>query len=117
MRPIPEEIVEETWQEFAGFSPNKAKKELMKVEYSQPDLLAFVMESCQEMAQEVRELVIYIFVVVYRMFQKSGGKIKKISPEEINECYEGNENLMEKLEGTHEKFLDRIANVQNSKQP
>ncbi len=117
MKPISEPIVEETWQEFAGFTPNKAKKELVKIDNTQPDLLAFVMESSQEMAQEVRELAIYLFVVVYRMFQQSEGKIKRISPEEINECYQQNEGLMERLEGADEKFLDRITSVQTFKQP
>ena len=70
-----------------------------------------------EMSQEVRELTIYMFVVVYRMFQKGHGKVKKISSEEIIERYEQNESLLERLEGTDEKFLDRIANVQTSRQP
>jgi hypothetical protein len=117
MKPIPEAIVEKTWQEVAGFSPNRAKKELIKIGNSQPDLLAFVMESPQEMAREVRELVIYMFVVVYRAFQKAHGKVKKISSEEIIECHEHNEGLMGRLEGAHERFLDRIAGVQTSKQP
>ena len=60
MEPIPEEIVEKTWQEVAGFSPDRAKKEMMKIGNSQPDLLAFVTEFTQEMGQEVRELAIYI---------------------------------------------------------
>jgi hypothetical protein len=89
----------------------------MKIDNIQPDLLAFVTESSQEMAREVRELAIYMFVVVYRMFQKTQGKIKKISSEEIIECYKHNEGLMERLEGTDEKFLDRIASVQTSRQP
>jgi hypothetical protein len=117
MKPIPEEIVEKTWQEFAGFSPDRAKKELMKIDNTQPNLLAFLTESSQEMAREARELAIYMFVVVYRMFQKAHGKIKKISSEEITECYEQNESLLERLEGTDEKFLDRIASVQTSRQP
>jgi len=117
MKPIPEALVEKTWQEVAGFNPDKAKKEMMKVGNSQPDLLAFVMESSNEMGQEVRELAIYIFLVVYRMFQKAHGKIKKISLEEISECYERNENLMGRLEGADEKFLDKIASVQTSRQP
>jgi hypothetical protein len=117
MEPIPEAIVEKTWQEVAGFTPNRAKKELMKIGSSQPDLLAFVMESSQEMAREVRELAIYMFVVVYRMFQKTQVKIKQVSSEEIITCYEHNEGLMERLGGTDEKFLDRIANVQTSRQP
>jgi hypothetical protein len=117
MKPIPEAIVEKTWQEGGGFRPDRAKKEMMKIANSQPDLLAFVTESSQEMGQEVRELAIYMFFVVYRMFQKTHGKIKKISSEEIIECYEHNEGLMERLEGADEKFLDRIASVQTSRQP
>jgi len=76
MKPISEAIVEKTWQEFAGFTPDRAKKELMKISNAQPDLLAFLMESSKEMGQEVRELAIYMFLVVYRMFQQAHGKIK-----------------------------------------
>ena len=71
MKTIPEEIVEKTWQEVAGFSPDKAKREMTKIGNIQPELLAFVMESSKEMGQEVRELAIYMFLVIYRMFQKS----------------------------------------------
>ena len=117
MKTIPERIVEKTWQEVAGFSPDKAKKEMMKIGNSQPELLAFVMESPKDMGQEVRELAIYMFLVVCRMFQEGHGKIKKISSEEIIECYEHNEGLMERLEGPHDKFLDRVASVQVSRQP
>ena len=117
MEPIPEAIVERTWKEVAGFSPYRAKKELMKIDNSQPELLAFVTESTQEMRQEVRELAIYMFVVVHRMFHEAHGKISEISYEEIIKCYEHNESLLERLEGAHEKFLDRVANVQTSKQP
>jgi hypothetical protein len=117
MKPIPEALVEKTWQEVAGFIPDRAKKELIKIGSSQPDLLAFVTDSPQEMAREVRELAIYMFVVVYRAFQKAHGKVKKISSEEIIECYEHNEGLMGRLEGADEKSLDRIASLQTSKQP
>ena len=117
MESIPEEIVEKTWQEVAGFSPDRAKKEMMKIGNRQPELLAFVTESSKEMGQEVRELAIYMFLVVCRMFQEAQGKINKISYEEIIECYEHNEGLMERLEGAHDKFIDRVASVQTSKQP
>jgi hypothetical protein len=69
------------------------------------------------MSQEVRELAAYMFVVLYRMFQEACGKIKKISSEEIIEFYEHNEGLMGRLEGTDERFLNRIAGLQSSKQP
>ena len=80
MKPIPEAIVEKIWQEVGGFSPNRAKKEMIKIGNSQPELLAFVTESSQEMGQEVRELAIYMFVVVYRMFQGVHGKSPKTPP-------------------------------------
>jgi hypothetical protein len=91
MKPIPEEIVENTWQEVAGFSPGRANKEMIKIGDSQPELLAFVIELTEEMDRAVKELAIYMFVVVYRMFQEANGKIKKISSEEIIECYEHKE--------------------------
>jgi hypothetical protein len=89
----------------------------MKIGNNQPQLLAFVTESSQEMGQGVRELASYMFVVVYRMFQEARKKVKKISSKQIIECYEHNEGLMERLEGAHEKFLDRSASVQTSRQP
>ena len=117
MKTIPEGIVEKTWQEVAGFSPEKAKREMTKIGNTQPELLAFVTESSKEMSQEVRELAVYMFFVVYRMFHEARWKIKKICSEEIIECYEHNEGLMERLEGADERFLDRIASLQTSKQP
>jgi len=40
MKPILEGIVDKTWQEFAGISPDKAKKEIMKISNKQSELLA-----------------------------------------------------------------------------
>jgi hypothetical protein len=117
LKPIPEEIVERTWQEVSGFTPDKANKEMLKIGNAQPELLAFVVESSKEMGREVSELAIYLFVVVYRMFKEVHGKIRKVSSEEIIQCYQHNEALMERLDGAHDKFLDRIAGVQASGQP
>jgi hypothetical protein len=118
MEPISERLVEKTWQDAARFTPARANKEMSKVAESQPDLLSFMMEFTEDLTRPERELAIYMFFVVYRMFQKSfGKKIKKISAEELIECYEYNENLMESLEGVHEKFLNRIATIEISRQP
>ena len=118
MEPISQELVDETWQEFAGFSPVRARKETIKVNKNQPNLLAFMMEFTQDLDQEVQELAIYMFYVVCRMFKKSSKKgLKRISPEEIINCYEKTERFIESLEGTHERFFERIAEVQLSGQP
>jgi hypothetical protein len=118
MEPISEELVDETWQEFASFSPVRAQKETIKVNKNQPNLLAFMMEFTQELDQEVRELAIYIFYIICRIFQKSSKKsLKRISTEEIINCYEKTESFIESLEGIDEKFLERIAEVQMFGQP
>lgn len=117
MRPIPEEIVEKTWREVAFFSPERAEREMERIGLSQPELLAFVVEFTEEMGIEVRELGVYIFFVIFRMFQKMLGRVRKISSQEIIKCYEENEALLERLEGAHEKFFDRVTRVQISRQP
>ena len=117
MEPISEKFVEKTWQEVAGYSTNRASKEMQKMGKNQPDLLAFLMALIEDMDPEVRELAIYIAFVVYRIFEGSQNKIKKITSKEIIDCYEYNEDLIGKLEGADEKFIDRIARIQISKQP
>jgi hypothetical protein len=118
MEPISEETVEKTWKEFTNLSPEQAERETEKISKNQPNLLAFMMEFTQELSQEVKELAIFLFYVLYRMFEKSSKtKINKISAEEIINCYEKNEHLIQSLEGVHEKFLERIAGVQLSGQP
>ncbi len=118
MEPISEELVEKTWKEFAAFPLERAQTETAKISKSQPNLLALMMEFTQELSQEVKELAIYMFYVLYRMFQKSSKKtIKRISAEEIITSYEKNEHFIKSLEGVHEKFFERIAEVQLSGQP
>ena len=118
MKPISEEIVEKTWKEFANLSPEHAERETENININQPNLLAFMMEFTQELSQEVKELAVFLFYVLYRMFEKSSKrKINKISAEEIIICYEKNEHLIQSLEGVHEKFLERIAGIQLSGQP
>ena len=118
MEPIPQELVEETWQEVARFTPGQTNKEMTKMAKSQPDLFTFMMQFTEDLDQEVKELAIYMFFVAYRMFEKSSRKtIKKISAREIIDCYEYNEGLMRSLEGVDEKFFHRIAKTEISRQP
>lgn len=118
MKPLSEELAEETWKEVAFFSPVQSHQEMVKLNERQPDLLAFIMEFIQDLNKDVKELGLYLFFVVYRMFEKGyGKKINKITAEEIIECYDANEKLMEGLEVAHDRFFDRIARIQISSQP
>jgi hypothetical protein len=48
MEIMPEELVEKTCREVAGFSPVSANTEMMKIGKSQRELLGFVTEFCEE---------------------------------------------------------------------
>ena len=74
MEPLSEDLVERTWEEVALFTPARGRKEMGRLGKSQPDLLSFIMEFSVELDQQVKELALYMFVVVYRMFEKGYGK-------------------------------------------
>ena len=117
MDPLSERFVEKTWQKVAESTPDRANKEMLAMGKNQPDLLAFLMAYMDDLQQDVKELAIYIAFVVYKMFLDSCDKIPRISSKEIMDMYEENTRLIESLEGAHEKFVDRIARVELSKQP
>ena len=110
---ISDEIVEETSGEVGGFAESRGRKEMRALGERQPELLSFMMEFTQDLNPEVKELALYMFFVVCRIFEKASvKKIKKISSQKIIKCFESNEDLLQRLEGTHEKFLDRITRTQ-----
>ncbi len=98
MKPIPEELVEKISKKISSIKPLEANEEIQKVGQLQPDLVAFVMDSTEGLNPEAQELAIYLFFVVYRIFQASGAKIRKVSYGEIDEFFEQNETLFEDAE-------------------
>ena len=98
MEPIPENLVEQTWQEVAAYTPDHASGEMKRIGEDQPELLAFMVEFTQDLEPQAIDLGIYLFFVVYRIFEKwHAGKIGQVSPDEIIACYEANADLMESL--------------------
>jgi hypothetical protein len=118
MKPISEELVEDSWQEVAMFNQSQISKGMKDASKQQPHLFAFMMAFTQDLDQEVKELAIYMFYNVYRIFKVSYKKrLNKISSKDIIKCYEHNEQFIENLNGTHDKFIDRIGRNQGSEQP
>lgn len=118
MHPIPDELVEQTWQEVADFSPRRAEREMEKVAHKQRELLGFIAAYTEDLSQEAAELAFYMFFTLYRMFQKSAcGEIGSLRGHLIEECLDQNEGMLERLEGAHAKFVERVARVESSHQP
>lgn len=118
MKPIAERLVEETWQEVTASDPGQAAGEMKKIGEQQPELLSFMIEFTQDLEPHAVDMGIYLFFVVYRIFEKGyEAAIPQVSADEIIECYEANASLMESLESAHYRFLERVAEVQLASQP
>ncbi len=115
---ITQAMVEETWREVADLSAQRAGREVVRLTEKQPDLYAFVSTWAEDLSPDALELALYLFYTVYRMFERSvPDGIRRISSEEIINKYEENESVLERLEGADERFLERAALVQSSRQP
>ncbi|MFC1886811.1 hypothetical protein ACFLZM_07130 [Thermodesulfobacteriota bacterium] len=115
---ISEELVGEIWLDSSQMDPVQGGREMQKMAKNQPDLLAFVFEFTKDLDDDAKELAVYIYYNVYKMFQKSFKKpIRKIPSEKVIERFEHNEDLIIGMENAHEKFYDRIAGIQLAAQP
>lgn len=118
MEPISESLVEETWQEFATFSPERAEREMNRTARNQRELIGFIAAYTEDLSREATELGFYLFFTIYRMFQRgAAGGVEDIDGGQIEHWLDQNENMLQRLEGAHEKFVERIAMVEASRQP
>ncbi len=118
MKMIPEDLVVETYEEVAQFTIEQAHSEMIGMGKAQPDLVAFMVEFTRDVEVQVAEVAMYCLFTVYRMFKKSMKKpLRQVLHKTIVDCYEANETLINKLENTHERFIERIASVQLFDQP
>lgn len=118
MEPIREALVEETWQEVATFSPRKAEQAMERTAKKQRELIAFLHAYTEDLSREAAELGFYMFFTIYRMFERgSGERIKPVKSGRIERCLDQNEDLLSRLEGAHARFVERVAQVEASRQP
>jgi hypothetical protein len=113
---IPDEIVQETWREVARFEGKQARKEMTRLGKRQTDLLAFVVFETEELSRGAHELAVYLLFVVTRIFEK-GGTVARIPSEGILQQFQKNTDELERLSGAHDRFLERAAVDQVSRQP
>jgi hypothetical protein len=114
---IPEQIVDETWQEVADWPEEKATEELVALTSRQPYLTAFVTAHAEDMAEDGAELAVYLFFNVVRMFEKGAGELKPIPGEAIDRRFEANQKLLSGLTEAHPKFFEQVARASSERQP
>ena len=102
------EIVEETWQEVDGYSPERMASEGVRFGESQPFILALIRAYTGELGPEAAELGIYLAYNIFRMAEKVlGGYFPQVSDEVLGRALENNERWLEGLEGIDDRFIER----------
>lgn len=113
---IPDEIVQETWQEVARFEGKQARKEMTRLGKRQTDLLGFVAFKTEDLSREAHELAIYLLFVLTRIFEK-GGTVGRVPGEVILERFEQNTRELEHLAGAHQRWRAKAAADHLVRQP
>lgn len=118
MNPIAEETVDHALEEIESFSDDRFDGEMAKLGEIQPDLLSFMVEFTRDLDEQAMGYALYLFFAVFHIFSKGyGKKIGRITVDEIIDCFEENQKLLESMEFAHNRFYERIAEVQISPQP
>jgi hypothetical protein len=118
MEAISEELVKATSDEVfdAGMA---SQHDIMRLGRNQRGLLGFVVQNTQPLEGEVFELAVYMFYVVYRMFENAAQTtIPPISSTELTQYFEDNQAALASMTGRQDSFLDQLeGRIKDSSQP
>ncbi len=110
--------VEATWRRIGAFTEAQARRETEHVGREQPDLLAFVVAFTQELSPAAHELGVYLFHVVLAIFRTAAGhRVPRVKAGAIERQWSKNSEELQRVEGAHERFLERAALQQVSGEP
>ena len=115
---IDEATVEETWQEIAAYGLDQARSEMTDLGRLQPDLLAFVVVSSDELSEEARELAVYLFFVVYSVFQRAyDQELPRVSAQQLMQQDDRTEEFIMSLQEADEDAMESAALQETARQP
>ncbi len=117
MSPVPAEVVEATWREVASFSDSRGRADTQRLQRAQPDLVAYVLGATEDLSPAVHALGFYLFLVIWRAFERAGGRVRRIKAGAIDRRLEQNVDALSRLEHANERFLERATVVQTSTEP
>jgi hypothetical protein len=111
-------LVKETWQEPENWGASKIQNEHAKLAKEQIDLEAFVFANFKNADKDIREVALWMFFMVYRMYRKAYGKpIPRIKSKSIISKHNSNIKIFESLVTAHDIMLERIAETHFTSQP
>jgi hypothetical protein len=115
---VPEEVTEAAWQEIGALSEDQARLHMQRLSRRQPALLAFVTAYSEDLSEDGAELGIYMFVTIAHMFEIHFGKgLQNVGLKRIDSIYQENVDMLDRLNGADERWLERAAIAQSENQP
>ncbi|MGA7614018.1 MAG: hypothetical protein WBX15_02450 [Thermoanaerobaculia bacterium] len=114
---VDEATVESVLQEINQLDEASGNRIVEELGQKQPDLFAFVIAFSERFSPDASGLAIYLFIAIYRMFEKTHGSIRRIRPGRIERGYDQTTKAIRSLEQTAESFLDSPATTLGGDEP
>lgn len=112
MQPISQPTIQKIHSEFSGLQTPELRQKAGSLHDEQPELMAFVQASINELDQDAADLAVYLFFMVCRMYQETyGDQLSTATPQEIIERYKENEDLIEQRRQNDEQFTGQDASL------
>lgn len=100
MNPISSEIVEKTWKEIGGQSPETAPEMIKHMTKKQPVILAHLMASGHDILnRDERELLLYLGIVIWQIMLQGDTPLPKVTEKTLEDIDKSNMKMLEYLEG------------------
>ena len=98
MDPIPQQVVQDVQEEFKGIEEPGLREKAEALNEKQPELMAFLQASANELEQDPADLTVYLAFMIARMYEAAYGEdVPQVSPEQIIESYRQNEKIFEQM--------------------
>jgi hypothetical protein len=111
------QVVDDTWKEFSSLDDLEALDYIDMLGTRQPELMGFVCVALDDLDEELAELGMFVFLVVYRMFEVTFDEIRIAQEADVARSYDELEARLDLLEGAHEKFQLRSVQREIASQP
>jgi len=107
VREIPDEVVEEAWQEVGALTETRGRREIHRLFREQEALFSFVADATADLSEDAHGLALYMATVIYRAYEKAfPGGLAPAAPEQVLDAHEANETWLEETAGAHERIVD-----------
>ena len=97
MNQVPAEVMEATWVEVASLPDSRARAETQRLQREQPDLFEYVLGATEGLPPDVHALGFYVFLVIWRAFERAGGRIRRVKAGAIERRLEQNVDALSQL--------------------